>query len=64
MNQGSVSNSFGTKWFKNKPQQQYQKLKNISKVEKVSEDSLDLIPSPSVEIQIIGVKIYLRQKVC
>ena len=60
MNQGSVSNSFGTKWFKNKPQQQYQTLKNIIKVEKVSEDSLDLIPSPFSENQIICGKVYLR----
>jgi hypothetical protein len=32
------------------------------KVEKISEDGLDLIPSPSpsVKIQIIGGKIYLR----
>ena len=32
------------------------------KVEKIQEDSLDLIssPSPSVKIQIIGGKVYLR----
>ena len=32
------------------------------KVEKILEDSLDLIPSqlPSVKIQIIGGKVYLR----
>ena len=34
----------------------------IVKVEKIQEDSLDLMPSPSpsVKIQIIGVKVYLR----
>ena len=34
----------------------------IYKVEKIYEDSLDLIPSPSpsVKIQIIGWKVYLR----
>ena len=38
----------------------------LFKVENILKGSLDLIPSPSpsVEIQIIGVKIYLRQKVC
>ena len=39
-------------------------FKNISiKVENGLEDSLDLIPSPlpSVKIQIIGGKVYLRQ---
>ena len=30
------------------------------KVEKIQEDSLDLIPSPSVKIQIIVGKVYLR----
>ena len=30
------------------------------KVEKVLEDSLDWIPSPSAKIQIIGGKVYLR----
>ena len=32
------------------------------KVEKIQEDSLDSIPSPppSVKIQIIGVKVYMR----
>ena len=30
-----------------------------SKVEKIYEDSLDLIPSPSAKIQIIGGKVYL-----
>ena len=35
---------------------------SFSKVEKVQEDSLDLIPSPSpsVKTQIIGGKVYLR----
>ena len=35
----------------------------LAKVEKIYEDSLDLIPSssPSVKIQIIGGKVYLRQ---
>ena len=34
----------------------------VCKVEKVQEDSLDLIPSPlpSVKIQIIDGKVYLR----
>ena len=34
----------------------------LAKVEKIYEDSLDLIPSssPSVKIQIIGGKVYLR----
>ena len=34
------------------------------KVEKIQEDSLDSIPSPlpTVKIQIIGGKVYLRQK--
>ena len=31
------------------------------KVEKIQEDSLDSIPSPSVKIQIIGGKVYWRQ---
>ena len=33
-----------------------------AKVEKIQEDSLDLIPSPSpsVNIQIIDAKVYLR----
>ena len=38
-------------------------LKEVNgKVEKIEEDSLDLIPSPlpSVKIQIIGEKVYLR----
>ena len=30
------------------------------KVEKIEEDSLDSIPSPSVKIQIFGGKLYLR----
>ena len=30
------------------------------KVEKICEASLDLIPSPSVEIQNVGGKVYLR----
>ena len=30
------------------------------KVEKIQEDSLDSIPSPSVKIQVIGGKVYLR----
>ena len=30
------------------------------KVEKISKGSLDLIPSPSVKIQIMGGKVYLR----
>ena len=30
------------------------------KVEKIKEDSLDSIPSPSVKIQYIGRKVYLR----
>ena len=33
---------------------------NLDKLEKISEASLDLIPSPSVKIQIIGGKVYLR----
>ena len=33
-----------------------------SKVEKIQEDSLDSIPSPSMKIQIIGGKVYLRCK--
>ena len=32
------------------------------KVEKISKDSLDLIPSPSVKIQMIGGKVSLRCK--
>jgi hypothetical protein len=32
----------------------------LFKVEKIWEDSLDLIPTPSVKIQIIGGKAYLR----
>ena len=32
----------------------------VHKVEKISEDSLDLIPSPSVIIQIMGGKVSLR----
>ena len=32
------------------------------KVEKILEDSLDLIPSPSVKIQIMGGKVCLRCK--
>ena len=38
--------------------------KNTSKVEKILKGSLDLIPSPlpSVEIQIMGVKVSLRCK--
>ena len=31
-----------------------------SKVEKIYEDSLDSILSPSVKIQIIGGKVYLK----
>ena len=31
-----------------------------SKVEKIQENSLDSIPSPLLEIQIIGGKVYLR----
>ena len=30
------------------------------KVERIEEDSLDLIPLPSVKIQIISGKVYLR----
>jgi hypothetical protein len=38
----------------------------LSKVEKIQEDSLDLIPSPSpsVKIQIIGKTNFLSSKVC
>ena len=38
------------------------KVQSEYKVEKVQEDSLDLIPSPStsMKIQIIGMKIYSR----
>ena len=38
------------------------KYLKLSKVEKIYENSLDLIPSPSplVKIQIIGGKVYLR----
>ena len=36
------------------------KAKKTSKVEKISEDSLDSFPSPSVKIQIIGGKVYLK----
>ena len=38
--------------------------KHMYKVEKIREDSLDSIPSPlpTVKIQIIGGKVYLRQK--
>ena len=32
----------------------------LSKVEKILKGSLDLIPSPSVKIQVIGGKIYLK----
>ena len=32
----------------------------VVKVEKILEDSLDSFPSPSVKIQIIGGKVYLR----
>ena len=32
----------------------------IWRVEKIYEDSLGSIPSPSVQIQIIGMKIYLK----
>ena len=32
------------------------------KVEKILKGSLDLIPSPSVKIQIMGGKVYLRCK--
>ena len=37
------------------------KEKIVTKVEKIKEDRLDLIPSPSlsVKIQIIGGKVYL-----
>ena len=35
-------------------------LIEVSKVEKISEDILDSIPSPSVKIQIIGGKVYSR----
>ena len=35
---------------------------NIFKLEKIKEDSLVLIPSPSVKIQIMGGKIDLRCK--
>ena len=38
------------------------KTSRASKVEKISEDSLDLIPSPSVRIQIMGGKLCLRYK--
>ena len=31
----------------------------LFKVERIYDDSMDLIPSPSVEIQIIGGKVYL-----
>ena len=39
-----------------------QTLLHIDKVEKIQEDSLDSIPSPSpsVKIQINGGKVYLR----
>ena len=32
----------------------------IGKIEKIEENILDSIPSPSVKIQIIGRKVYLR----
>ena len=35
-------------------------LDESGKVEMISEYRLDLIPSPSVKIQIIGGKVYLR----
>ena len=40
------------------------KEKIVTKVEKIKEDSLDLIPSPSlsVKIQILGGKVCLRCK--
>ena len=39
-----------------------EKIREITtnKVEKISEDSLDSISSPSVKIQIPGGKVYLR----
>ena len=36
------------------------KIKVSAKVEKIYKESQDLIPSPSVKIQIIGGKAYLR----
>ena len=33
---------------------------DIVKVEKIKEDGLNLFPSPSVKVQIIGGKFYLR----
>ena len=33
---------------------------DIVKVEKIKEDGLNLFPSPSVKVQIIGSKVYLR----
>ena len=38
----------------------FQVRKKSVKVEKISDDSLDSIPSPSVKIQIMGRKGYLR----
>ena len=38
------------------------KQKNTIKVEKILKSSLDLIPSPSVQIQIMGGKVCLRRK--
>ncbi len=35
-------------------------LCETKKVEKIEEDSLDFIQSPSVKVQIIGGKVYLR----
>ena len=35
---------------------------NNAKVEKILKGCLDSIPSPSVKIQIMGVKISLRRK--
>ena len=43
-----------------KHQIEYYKNKTTNgKVEQIKEDSLDLIPSPSVKIQIIVGKVYL-----
>ena len=41
----------------------YDQIYLNGKVDKIKEESLDLIPSPSptVKIQIIGRKVYLRQ---
>ena len=41
-------------------QRDHEKRAHFQKVEKIYEDSLDLIPSPSVKIQSFGWKVYLR----